>query len=315
MTGRPVLALTGWALRQAASGLLVLLGTTLLLYGVLRAAPAATTAKRIGVVEAPAAGGAGLPGYGEWLLGALRGDLGRSAAVQQGRPVAALILPGLRRSLGLAGTALFVSTLLAVTVSRWARSGFLGPLAGTLAHLASALPVFLLVYATAVLGNRLVAAGARGGWWDLPAWFPFPSRDHWVPWAVAVLVLAVGDGLLADLLGRVRAEARAARRVEHRVGARILGIPEVAVTVREAVPGLAAHLSRRVAFVLGSTVILEAALGWPGLGYLTWRAAAERDLPLLLGSAVVLAAVVRIAGVAAEIAGRWADPRVGEAER
>ncbi|GAB6061715.1 ABC transporter permease subunit [Deferrisoma palaeochoriense] len=315
MTGRPVFALAGWALRQVASGLLVLLGTTLLLYGVLRAAPTVAPAKRIGVVEGPAAGVAGLPGYGEWLLGALRGDLGRSAAVQQGRPVVALILPGLRRSLGLAGAALAVSTLLAVTVSRWARRRFLGRLAGTLAHLASALPVFLLVYAITVLGNRLVAAGAQGGWWDLPSWFPFPSRDHWVPWVVAVVVLAVGDGLLADLLGRIRAEVRAAGRVEHRVGARLLGIPEAAVTVRETLPGVAAHLSRRVAFVLGSTVILEAALGWPGLGYLTWRAAAERDLPLLLGSAVALAAVVRLAGVVAEAAGRWADPRVGEVER
>ena len=30
--------------------------------------------------------------------------------------------------------------------------------------------------------------------------------------------------------------------------------------------------------------VLEAALGWPGLGYLAWRAAAARDMPVLLGS-------------------------------
>ncbi|GAB4254962.1 ABC transporter permease subunit [Deferrisoma sp.] len=315
MRDRPALALAGWALRQAAGGLLVLLGTSLLLYGVLRAAPTGTMAERVGSAGAPAAAPAGLPGYGDWLAGALRGDLGRSTAVQRGRPVTALILPGLRRSLGLAGTALLVSTLLSAGIARLGAGRPAGAGLATAAHLASALPVFLLVYAVTVFGNRLVAAGTRGGWWDLPAWFPFPSRDHWVPWAVAVVVLAVGDGLLADLLGRIRAEVRAAGRVEHRVGARLLGIPEAAVTVRETLPGVAAHLSRRVAFVLGSTVILEAALGWPGLGYLTWRAAAERDLPLLLGSAVVLAAVVRLAGVVAEAAGRWADPRVGETGR
>ncbi len=315
MTPRPALSLAWWTLRQTAGALLVLLGTSAALYAVVRLAPHAGPAGRV-VAAAPAGTlpAEGLPGYTEWLAGVVRGDLGRSTAVQQGRPVADLVFAGLRRSLGLAAAGLALSSLISAGLtlirSRWSDPGPASALSAA-AHLVSAVPVFLLAYLTTLAGNRLVGAGIRAGWWDRPGWFPFPSRDDWVPWLVAALILAVGDGLLADLFRRTQAEWRAACAVEHRTGARLLGIPDWEVRVREALPGLAAHLSRRVSFVLGSTVVLEAALGWPGLGYLAWRAAAQRDLPLLLGAAVLMAAVVRAAGLLAELVRRWADPRTG----
>jgi ABC-type dipeptide/oligopeptide/nickel transport system permease component len=45
------------------------------------------------------------------------------------------------------------------------------------------------------------------------------------------------------------------------------------------------------------------------LGYLAWRAASTRDLPVLLGVALVMAVVVRVAWVLAELACYAADPR------
>ena len=79
--------------------------------------------------------------------------------------------------------------------------------------------------------------------------------------------------------------------------------------LRVALPGITAYLSRRLAFVLGSLVVVESAVGWPGLGYLAWRAASTRDLPVLLGVALVMAVAVRVAWVAAEVLSYSADPR------
>ena len=55
--------------------------------------------------------------------------------------------------------------------------------------------------------------------------------------------------------------------------------------------------------------MLESVLGWPGLGWLAWRAAGERDLPVLLGVALVSALVVRLAVLVADAVWYAADPR------
>ncbi len=92
-------------------------------------------------------------------------------------------------------------------------------------------------------------------------------------------------------------------------GVRVQGLSVPGAVARGFVPGALSHLSRRISFLLGSLVVLEAALGWPGIGYLAWRAAGERDMPVLLGAALVMAAALRLAYMAADFIGHVADPR------
>ncbi len=306
----------GWAVGQAGAAVLVLLGTSLALFLVLEAAPGRAP-DGLGTVTA-AATGPGAPGdragwavrYGRWVAGAVRGELGRSTAVQRGRPVAELLGAAARRSLSLSAAAFGLAVLAAAVVAAGRR--VLPGTAGVVAwgvHLASALPVFLLVYGAVVWLNPAVARGVSSGWWDAPRWFPFPARPEGAAWWLGAGLLAVGDGFLSDLCDRFSAETDAAHAAGYRVGARLLRLPRVAVAVRATVPGVADHLAGRVTFLLGSLVVLESALGWPGLGYLAWRAAAERDLPVLLAVAVLLAVVVRIAAVAAGLVRAALDPR------
>ncbi len=305
-----------WCGRKVLAALLVLWGASLLAHVILRTAPGpeagAPRALRTTRAVRPTQAVPG-PGYGVWLRRALRADLGRSTRIRQGRPVAELLVPAARRSLCLAGAATLTAALSALGLA-WARSTFPHArpwrVVAGLVHLGSALPVFLLVYTAVILGNRLLSAGARHGLWSLPAWFPFPSRDHWIPWTAAVAIMAVGDGLLADMYRRFSAELARTRSQDYWIGARLLGVPLHRLLLRAALPGLAAYLSRRTAFVLGSTVVLESALGWPGLGYLAWRAAAERDTPVLLGCALVMALLVRATSLAADALRYWADPRL-----
>ena len=122
-------------------------------------------------------------------------------------------------------------------------------------------------------------------------------------------ILALADGLLADLYHRFRDELARASTEDHLLGIRLLGLSVPRAIVWGFLPGGAAQVSRRIGFVLGSIVVLESALGWPGLGHLAWRSAAERDLPILLGVALILAAGVRLAVMAAEGVLYVTDPR------
>ncbi len=315
MSSGSLRTLAAWCTRKVLAAVLVLWGASLLAHVILRSAPGpgpgAPEALRM-TQTAPGTPEAA-PSYGVWLRRALRADLGRSARIQQGRPVVHLLAAAARRSLCLAGAAMVMAAFSALGLA-WVRSAFpqahlLRAVSG-LVHLSSALPVFLLVYTAVIFGNRLLSAGAQHGLWSLPAWFPFPSRDHWIPWTAAAGILALGDGLLADMYRRFSAELDRTRAHDYWIGARLLGVPLHRLLFRAALPGLAAYLSRRTAFVLGSTVVLESALGWPGLGYLAWRAAAERDTPVLLGCTLVMALVVRVTAVAADAVRYWADPRL-----
>lgn len=317
-----VFGLFVWALREIVSSALVLLGASFLLFTVARLAPGNRAESLSWLTRAPV-GSASTPSgaeaetfvllqYGRWLGGAIRGEFGSSATLQRGRPVSELLIPAAARSLGLALAGLALSTLSALVLA--ALRGLrphsrLAGLVTEVAHLVSTLPVFLFVYAAVAGGNRILSWGAHEGLWAVPSWFPFPSQIHWIPWAVAAWILALGDGLLADLYHRFRSELAHASEGEYLVGVRLLRLSVPMAIVRGFLPGATSHLSRRIGFVLGSMVVLEAALGWPGLGYLAWRAAAERDLPVLLGVALVLAVVVRLAVMAAQ--GLWcaADPR------
>ena len=318
MNPAQVRGLAGWCARQCLVAVAVLLGTSLLLFAVVRLAPGGSGLSLGGLpAPAPSAVTAAPPEswaaqYGRWLAGSVCGEFGTSTSLQRGRPVAELLSAATGRSLALSGAALALAVLgasglavlrVARPRSRWAA------LAGGAAHLISVVPVFLFVYLAVGWGNALLARAAGHGWVELPRWFPYPAREALVPWLLTAAMLAVGDGLLADLYGRFRGELEQASRGEHLTGVRLLGLSVPGAVLRVALPGITAYLSRRLAFVLGSLVVVESAVGWPGLGYLAWRAASTRDLPVLLGVALVMAVAVRVAWVAAEVLSYSADPR------
>lgn len=298
----------------------MLVGASLLLFLVLKSAPAEDhTALRLdaSIAEsAPSAQAQARPSvsweYLSWLGKASVGDFGVSRTLQKGRQASELIWPSTSKSLSL----LFMSLLILVglgfslALGRMRHPNSPGwTLAEGVATLFSAIPIFLLVYGAVAGGNRLIDHGAHAGWWSAPEWFPLPFRDDLVPWLAAALFLAVGDGGLMDVMQRFRSELSVSASGEHITGVRAMGLSLPGVVLRGFLPGALSHLSRRISFLLGSMVVLEAALGWPGLGYLAWRAAAERDMPVLLGAALVMAGGLRLAHMASEMAVYAFDPR------
>ncbi|TLM98218.1 ABC transporter permease subunit, partial [bacterium] len=247
-----------------------------------------------------------------WLGGVVVGQFGTSSALQRGRPAEDLIWPAAKSSFALLFTGLTISVAiaLALALSKSHMPDSSGTRAiGAVVGLISSIPVFLFVYIFVAGGNRFISWGAQGGYWSIPEWFPLPVEAAFIPWFFAAFILALGDGGLIDLYQRFSGELKHSATGDHITGVMIMGLSMREVIARGFIPGAVSHISRRISFYFGSLVVLEAALGWPGLGYLAWRAAAERDMPVLLGAALVMAGLLKLASMSCDFIGFLADPR------
>lgn len=247
--------------------------------------------------------------YGRWLWAALHGDLGVSLV--DGRPVAAVLADALP------GTLLLGSVALGLALGVGVRLGVARAVPGSpwLARAAAALPVLQAVpgFALAlglialfgawlpIQGFGSAAALTGPGWlWDRLLHLLLPALALSVPlWAPVAAQVEGSLGLVAGA-GWVRA-------------ARARGLREAAVVRGMLRASLAATLARAGAWLpglLGGSVVIETCFGLPGLGRAGARAAALRDLPVLLGVALVATALTQLGQLLAEVVSARLDPRL-----
>ena len=62
--------------------------------------------------------------------------------------------------------------------------------------------------------------------------------------------------------------------------------------------------------VVGAAVVTESVFSWPGLGLMLTEAVNQRDFLLIMGITILLATVVLIANLVADVAYGFADPRI-----
>lgn len=66
--------------------------------------------------------------------------------------------------------------------------------------------------------------------------------------------------------------------------------------------------------LLGGAMITEIVFSWPGLGRMTYFSAESRDVPLVVGSVLVLVTIFVIVNTGVDIIYGWLDPRVRAGE-
>jgi peptide/nickel transport system permease protein len=100
--------------------------------------------------------------------------------------------------------------------------------------------------------------------------------------------------------------------------ARAKGLPERTVVykhaLRNALLPVITILGLSVPGLLGGSVVLESIFSIPGMGRLFYGAVFARDYPLIMGILVLGAVLTLLGNLAADIAYRFADPRL-RAER
>jgi peptide/nickel transport system permease protein len=310
---------------QAAATFLVALG---ILFVLMRAAPGDPLLRLSGdrpispreIAELRARYGLDQPvgtQLASFLTGLAHGDLGVS--IEYGRPVTSLLAERLPATLLLGGSVL----LLNFTVGLWLgvrqairRGQREDRWLTTLSLAGYAMPSFwlglVLAWLLGIHWRLLPAAGMDN---------PLLSADSsWGTRALDVLrhlvlpVLTLSVVSIAATMRHQRSAMLEVLRLPYILTARAKGLAERDVTWR--------HAWRNALFpvitlfglwlpiLVSGSVFVEAVFAWPGLGSLAAGAVGSRDYPLLMGTSLLVAALVVASGFATDVAYGLLDPRV-----
>lgn len=318
----------GYLVRRLAHGLLVLAGVSVLSFTFMALAPGDflnemkldPRISREMLVALRGRYGLDQPlplQYVHWLQSVLRGELGFSFAYDS--PVASLLWPRALNTLLLTVPATIAAWLIAVPLGAWSASqrGRWSDrvcAAATTALLAVPevlLALLLLLVAVRTgyfpIGGMRSAAFAELGPWGRIKDFGlhlFLPASALVLLALPVLVRHVRaslvDVLAAPFIQAARARGVPPRRLLYRDALRAAANPLISL------------LGLSIAGLLSTSLVVEALMGWPGLGPLMLEAIAARDLYLVIG-AVMCSTLLLLAGnLLADGLLYLADPRIRE---
>ncbi len=238
--------------------------------------------------------------YLHFLGGLLHGDLGVSYQLHQ--PVAQVIGEQFAPTAILAFAALAVAWVLAVAsiLATAKRSGPLSRLASGLEAFAAALPHYWL--GVILLVVLAITAG----------WFPVVSGSSVA--GIVLPALTLGIPLAGFLAQVMRSEFEAAMDQPFILSARTRGLGEGGVRARHALrhsllPGLTLS-GWALGSLFSAAVIAESIFSRPGLGRVLVTAVNSRDLPVVCGIVILVAAVYVLANLLVDLAYTIIDPRL-----
>ncbi len=247
--------------------------------------------------------------YGEWLVRALRADLGTS--IQYGVPVAALIAARLPVTLLLTALAGAFMILLAVPLgvyaaARYRRVGDYVTMA--VSQLGIAVPAFwsgLLLILVFSVHLHWVESGGFPGW----------SEGVW-PAVRPLLLPALALGLFhgAVVIRATRSAVLDVLGEDYVRTARAKGLREAAVMgkhgLRNAMIPIVTVAAIQLGQLLAGSIVLESVFALPGLGRLALVAITARDLPVVQGVTLFVASAIVCLNFTADLTYGALDPRL-----
>lgn len=233
--------------------------------------------------------------------GVLRGDLGKSYITQ--RPIIRDIRERFPKTLLLAGTAMFLASVIGITIgvlSSRNPGGWFDRLSLGFSYLGISFPVYwvglILILIFAVKLRWLPPSGYGGiKYLILPA-LALGSRS--IAFLARVTRSAMLDVLGGDFVRTARAKGLKERSVIVRHALRNALIPIVTV------------LGLDFGYYLTGSILTETIFSWPGIGRYVVNAIARRDLPAINGSVLFLSVVFVLVNLITDLAYAKADPRV-----
>jgi len=313
---------TTYILRRLAAMVPLLLGITVVVFGVIQAAPGGPEGALLGagrfvdpaVLEAYRARlGVDRPvpvQYVRWLAVAVQGDLGVSFST--GRPVAEMIAERLPATLLLMGSSFLLAAVLAFAVgilSAVRQYSAWDHLATGLSFLGIAMPVFwlalILQLAFGVWLGWLPVAGMQTVGVSSPA-------DRLAHLVLPACVLSFR--YVAGWSRYLRSSLLEALRADYVRTARAKGLGERAVVLghalRNALGPVVSVMALNLAGLFSGAVITETVFAWPGIGRMFVQAMFSRDYPVLMGILLLGSVMVVVFNLVADVVYGLLDPRV-----
>jgi len=249
--------------------------------------------------------------YFVWLGQVLHGELGRAYSLD--RPVLDEVLERLGPSLLLAGTALLLCTLFGLAagvVSAVRQYGWQDKLVTLLVLVGLSTPSFwlglMLILLFAVTLQWFPASGmfaiyGGGDLADLLHHLTLP----------AITLAVVATGVIARL---TRSSMLEVLRQDYVRTARAKGLPERRVigvhAFRNALVTVVPAIGIQTGFVLGGAVYIETVFQWPGIGRMLVTAIGTRDVLLVQGGVLVVAACYVLINLLTDLVQHLLDPRI-----
>lgn len=248
--------------------------------------------------------------YLKWLGNALQGDLGYR--IKNGEPVSRELARRLPPTLLLMGTGMGLGILLGVlfgVVAAVKRYTTLDNFLTLLAFLGISTPPFL----AGLLGMYVFALKLK--------WFP--AGGYQTPGAGSALnilqhlilpSLILSMLYVAILMRYTRSSILEVINQDYVRTARAKGLSQVTVigkhVLRNALIPVVTVIGANIANLIGGAVFLESIFSWPGTGQLYLDAIDARDYPMIMGTTLVLAAVILLANLLTDLAYGLIDPRI-----
>jgi peptide/nickel transport system permease protein len=249
--------------------------------------------------------------YFIWLGNILQGDFGRSYSLN--RPVLDEVLERLGPTMLLAGASLMIASIMGMfagIVAAVKQFGWQDAFFTFIVLIGISTPsfwlglMFVLLFSLdlgwfPVSGMTSIVGG--GGFLDVLHHLVLP----------AVTLAVVATGVIARLTRSTMLEVLRRDFVRF---ARAKGLPEGTVilkhTFRNALVNIIPVLGIQAGFVIGGAVYIETVFQWPGIGRMLVSAILTRDILLVQGGVVVVAAIYVLINLTADVFQHMLDPRI-----
>ena len=311
----------GYILKRLISAIPVLLGITIIVFFIMSLIPGDPATAILGSYATPenveklnrdlGLDKPAVQRYFIWLGNMLTGDFGRSFSLN--RPVIDEVLERFNATLILAGTAFALCSvfgILAGVFSAARQFGLADKVITFVVLIGISVPSFFLgmmmILLFAVNLRWLPVSGMYSiyGGGDLP-----DLIDHLIMPALALA--AVATGVIARLARSAMLEVL---RQDYIRTARAKGVPERQVIMRHALRAAMVSiipvLGIQAGFVLSGAVYIEIVFQWPGVGRMLVDAILKRDLLLVQGGVVFVAACYVLFNILVDVAQSLLDPRI-----
>ncbi|MEM8692548.1 MAG: ABC transporter permease [Pseudomonadota bacterium] len=247
--------------------------------------------------------------YGRWIGGLLTGDWGQSLVFKEA--IGPLIAQKVVASSLIVVMSMAVALIAAIPLGVWAavhRDRWQDSTSSTAALVGVSLPDFFW-------GIMLILLFARALGWLPSSGFVHPGDDFLGAIRHAFLPsLALGLGLMAHLTRMTRATMIGIMGQEFIRVARAKGLSEREVVwsygLRNAVGPVLTVAGLQIGYLFGSIIVIESLFNFTGMGWLTYQALLNRDIPLIQSTVFVIAAVVMLTNFLVDLLYVVIDPRI-----
>ncbi|UEM05807.1 ABC transporter permease [Skermanella rosea] len=250
--------------------------------------------------------------YGIWLGNLMLGDFGRSYSLN--RPVLDEIGDRLGPTLLLAGASLVLCTVLGLAagvVSAVRQYGWQDKTLTLLVLVGLSTPSFWLGLILVLVFSVQLRWFPVSGMYAIYGGGDLPDLLHHLA-LPAITLAVVATGVIARLTRSTMLEVL---RQDFVRTARAKGLDERTVTyghaLRNALVNIVPVIGIQTGFVLGGAVYIETVFQWPGIGRMLVTAISTRDILLVQGGVLVVAACYVLINLAADLVQHMLDPRIG----